>query len=157
MWGKEKHKATKVDTLIGQQTELRGDILFSGGLHIDGAIKGNVIAEPGSSSLLTLSENGVIEGEVRVPHVILNGKVVGDVHAVESIELAARASVTGSVYYSMIEMAMGAVVNGKLVRRTEAEPPKLTVDRNKPDQKRSPQTIPPAGPAPRKPEPGRNG
>ena len=82
MWGKEKkqqHKAAKVDTLIGQKTELRGDILFSGGLHIDGTIKGNVIAEPESSSLLTLSENGVVEGEVRVPHVILNGKVIGDV------------------------------------------------------------------------------
>ena len=152
MWGKDKHKTTKVDTLIGQQTELRGDILFSGGLHIDGVIKGNVIAEPGGSSLLTLSENGVIEGEVRVPHVILNGKVVGDVHAAESIELAARASVTGSVYYSMIEMAMGAVVNGKLVRRTEAEPPRLTVDRNKPEKKSPQKTIPPAGPAPRNPE-----
>ncbi|MGB0721876.1 MAG: bactofilin family protein [Gammaproteobacteria bacterium] len=131
MFGKEKQqKATKVDTLIGKQTELRGDILFSGGLHIDGTIKGNVIADSSSASLLTLSEHGAIEGEVRVPHVILNGRVVGDVHASESIELAAQASVTGNVYYSMIEMAMGAEVNGKLVRRTEAEPRMLTMDSN---------------------------
>ena len=148
MWGKEKrhHKDTKVDTLIGRQTELCGDILFSGGLHIDGTVKGNVIAESGATSLLTLSENGVIEGEVRVPHLILNGKVVGDVHASESIELAACASVTGNVYYSMIEMAMGAAVNGKLVRRTESEPPRLTVDRNQ--DKKPPRTNPPASPVP---------
>ncbi len=125
MWGKEKHKATKVDTLIGRNTEIRGDVLFSGGLHIDGSIKGNVIAESGSESLLTLSEFGTVEGEVRVPHVILNGSVVGDVHASDSIELATQASVSGNVYYSMIEMAMGAEVNGQLVRRTEAETPVL--------------------------------
>lgn len=125
MWGKEKHKATKVDTLIGRNTEIRGDVLFSGGLHIDGTIKGNVIAETPSESLLTLSEFGTVEGEVRVPHVILNGSVVGDVHASDSIELATQASVSGNVYYSMIEMAMGAEVNGQLVRRTEAETPIL--------------------------------
>lgn len=129
MWGKDKQKATKVDTLIGQQTELRGDILFSGGLHVDGKIKGNVIAENGSPSLLTLSEHGMIEGEVRVPHVILNGHVTGDVHASESIELASHASVNGNVYYSMIEMAMGAEVNGQLVRRTETESPVLALTR----------------------------
>lgn len=133
MFGKDKQKATKVDTLIGQQTELRGDILFSGGLHIDGVVKGNVIADASSPSLLTLSENGTIEGEVRVPHVILNGCVVGDVHASESVELAAHASVHGNVYYSMIEMAMGAEVNGQLVRRTEAESPVLALSRGEED------------------------
>lgn len=128
MFGR-KRKPAKVETLIGQHTELRGDILFSGGLHIDGVVKGNVLAEAGSHSLLTLSEHGSVEGEVRAPHVILNGTVVGDVHAAESIELAAHACVNGNVYYSSIEMALGAEVNGQLVHRTDAETPMLALPR----------------------------
>lgn len=116
MWGRrKKFKATKLDSLIGQQTELHGDIRFSGGLHVDGTIKGNVISEAETSSVLTLSSHGTIEGEVKVPNVVLNGVVVGDVYASGHIELASNARVTGNVYYSLIEMAMGAEVNGNLV------------------------------------------
>lgn len=130
MFGKDKQAATKVDTLIGQQTEIRGDVLFTGGLHIDGRVKGNVIADSDTASLLTLSEQGEIEGEVRVPEVILNGRVLGDVHATGSIQLLAHACVEGNVYYSMVEMALGAEVNGQLVRRTEAETPVLALARD---------------------------
>jgi cytoskeletal protein CcmA (bactofilin family) len=122
MWGKEKKtRASKdtLDTLIGEQTELRGDTHFTGHLHVDGRIRGNVTADPEGGSLLTLSENGSIEGEVKVPNIILNGQVVGDVHAAESIELASKARVQGNVYYRMIEMAMGAAVNGNLVHMSE--------------------------------------
>lgn len=122
MWGSSKNKrakgTAKIDSLIGQNTEVRGDVVFSGGLHIDGTVKGNVLAhEEGAASVLTLSERGRIEGEVRVPSVVLNGTVVGDVHASEHIELATEARVTGNVYYALIEMAMGAEVNGSLVHR----------------------------------------
>jgi cytoskeletal protein CcmA (bactofilin family) len=122
MWGKgKKRKITKIDTLVGQRTELRGDVVFSGGLHVDGTIQGNVLAETGEASVLTVSEHGRIEGEVRVPNVVLNGTVQGDVYADERIELAPRARVTGNVYYNLIEMAMGAEVNGNLVHRTEQQ------------------------------------
>lgn len=110
-------KAAKIDTLIGQNTEIRGDVMFSGGLHVDGTIRGNIIAEPESGSVLSLSEKGLIEGEVKVPNVVLNGCVNGDVHALDHIELAAHARVTGNVYYKLIEMAMGAEVNGSLVHK----------------------------------------
>ena len=123
MWGNKKpSKGAKIDTLIGQHTEIAGDVVFNGGLHVDGKIRGNVIAEGEGNAVLTLSERGVIEGEVRVPNVVLNGSVIGDVHAVQHIELAAQARVTGNVYYSLIEMAMGAEVNGSLVHRGEAAP-----------------------------------
>jgi cytoskeletal protein CcmA (bactofilin family) len=117
---KPKTAGTKVDTIIGQQTRIEGDVHFSGGLHVDGRIKGNIIAADGSASLLTVSEHGEIEGDVRVPTVILNGTVTGDVHSEERIELAAKAKVNGNVYYKLIEMAMGASVNGSLVHRSEA-------------------------------------
>ena len=121
MWGNsKKRKVTQIDSLIGQDTEINGDILFSGGLHIDGKVKGSVIAEEGTMSVLTLSEQGVIEGEVRVPNMILNGVVTGNVYAIEHIELAPKAQITGDVYYGLIEMTIGAEVNGSLVHSIES-------------------------------------
>ncbi len=126
MWGNNKPgKNAKIDTLIGQHTEIAGDVVFNGGLHVDGKIKGNVVAEGEGTAVLTLSERGVVEGEVRVPNVVLNGTVIGDVHALQHIELAAQARVTGNVYYNLIEMAMGAEVNGSLLHRGEMDPPVL--------------------------------
>jgi cytoskeletal protein CcmA (bactofilin family) len=126
---KSKGVSTKVDTIIGQHTRIEGDIHFSGGLHIDGRIKGGVIAETGSGSVLTISEHGNIEGDVRVPTVILNGQVTGDVRSAERIELAAKAKVDGDVYYNLIEMAMGAAVNGSLVHNVETDSSVVTFDR----------------------------
>ncbi len=123
MFGKTKKpkQSAKIDSLIGQNTEIRGDIIFNGGLHVDGLIKGNVISEEGTGSVLTLSERGVVEGEVKVANIVLNGTIIGDVHALQHIELAADARVNGNVYYSLIEMAMGAEVNGNLVHRSEGQ------------------------------------
>jgi len=69
MWGKKTTKSTKIETLIGTAMEIQGDLIFSGGLHVDGKIVGNVIAEGDSNSMLVLSDQGQIEGEVRVPFV----------------------------------------------------------------------------------------
>lgn len=115
MFGKKNKRVTRIDSLIGQETVISGGVAFSGGLHIDGKVIGNIIADKDSTSVLTLSEQGKVEGEIRVPNVILNGHVEGDVHASEHIELALNARITGNVYYNLIEMAMGAAVNGNLV------------------------------------------
>jgi cytoskeletal protein CcmA (bactofilin family) len=115
----KKQRSEKVDTLIGQQTELHGDIMFGGGLHIDGRVKGNVIADNENTTMLVLSEQGSIEGEIRVPYIVINGQVVGDIYASESVELAQNARITGNVYYNRIEVAMGAEVNGSLVHHQD--------------------------------------
>ncbi|MCP5201755.1 MAG: polymer-forming cytoskeletal protein [Gammaproteobacteria bacterium] len=129
MLGKaKKRKPNRVDSLIGQQSHVLGDIRFGGGLHIDGTIKGNVSADGDERATLTVSDRGTIEGEVRVPYIILNGLVKGDVYANEHVELAASARVEGNVYYALIEMAMGAEVNGKLVRITDDQRPPLALD-----------------------------
>ena len=132
MWGsKKKLRTTKIDSLIGRHTETLGDLRFSGGLHVDGVVKGNVYADDDSGAVLTLSEFGTVEGEVRVPNVVLNGTVIGDVYARDQIELAANARITGNVYYTLIEMAMGAEVNGSLVHRpSENDAPKLRLERD---------------------------
>lgn len=117
-----KSSSCAIDTVIGAQTRLEGDISFSGGLHVDGVIRGSIVAEPGSGSVLTVSESGRIEGDVSVPNLVLNGAVEGDVQVSERVELASHARVTGNVFYNLIEMAMGAEVNGSLVHRAVAAP-----------------------------------
>lgn len=118
MFGKDKKTSGKIDTLIGQNTEVRGDVVFRGGLHVDGVIKGNVTAAVDGSSMLSLSERGRIEGEVRVPNLVLNGTVIGDVYSGNHIELATKSRINGNLYYKVMQMAGGAEVNGKLVRRS---------------------------------------
>ncbi len=121
MFSSKKRKSpAKIDSLIGQNTLISGDVEFSGGFHIDGKLKGSVRSlDP--ASILTLSDQGVVEGDVHVPNIILNGTVIGDVYANERVELASNAKVIGNVYYNLIEMAMGAEVNGNLVHQTESK------------------------------------
>jgi len=119
MWGKRKKTVTKIDSLLGQQTQIKGDIIFTGGLHIDANVEGNINAPEESASVLTLSEQGSIKGDVRVPNMILNGTVIGNVYAEEYLELALHAHITGNVHYDIIEMANGAEVNGSLIRASK--------------------------------------
>jgi len=116
-----RFKAPKVSTVIGQGTTITGDVSFSGGLHLDGTVKGRVTGEAETRSTLTVSEQGAVEGDVRVDNLILNGAVVGDVYASERVELATNARVSGTVYYRLLEMAMGAEVNGQLVHSEDEE------------------------------------
>jgi cytoskeletal protein CcmA (bactofilin family) len=106
------------DTLVSGKSEIVGDVHFSGGLHIDGKIKGNIIADDQSSAVVRISETGIVEGEIRAPNVIINGQVIGNVHSHKHIELAKKAVVSGDVYYTMMEMVMGAQVNGNLIHET---------------------------------------
>ena len=112
---KNKPKPQRIDTLIGAGTRIIGDIQFTGGFHVDGQVKGNVDSPPDSGATLSVSDTGAIEGAVAVPNVILNGAVKGDILAHDRIELGATARVTGNVYYGLIEMEMGAEINGKLI------------------------------------------
>ena len=105
-----------IDTLIGTKTELKGDIEFSGGLRIDGKIRGNIIAQGEGNSTLVLSEHAEIIGDVTVPHMVINGRIDGNVRATERIELQNKAEITGDVTYKVIEIAAGAAINGALMR-----------------------------------------
>ena len=132
MFGRKKgFSAARIDTLVGQGTEINGDLVFTGGLHVDGTIKGNVEAEPGSTAILILSEFGRIEGEVNVPNMVLNGEIVGDVYGSTRVELAPKSRIKGSVYYNLIEMAIGAEVNGGLIHQSQgSQLPKRLEDKS---------------------------
>jgi len=116
MFNRSKRKHIAASSIIGHETRILGDITFEGRLHINGTVRGNVAAERDDKAVLTLSETGSIEGNVQVPYVVLNGPVKGSVFAKDRVELASKARVEGDVHYALIEMAMGAEVNGKLVR-----------------------------------------
>lgn len=106
----------RIDTLIGKAAHVHGDVDFQGGLHLDGHIDGAVRSDEAPESSLWVSESGSIQGAVRVPNVVLNGTVKGDIHARERVVLGATARVEGDVYYGIIEMTLGAQIVGKLVR-----------------------------------------
>tara|TARA_R110002111_G_scaffold227842_1_gene289402 strand:- start:1615 stop:2064 length:450 start_codon:yes stop_codon:yes gene_type:complete len=113
---KGKKSTVRIDTLIGQHTHIKGNVEFSGGLRIDGQITGNINAINDIDSILTLSEQGTITGEIRVPNLIINGTINGNVYAVGHVELADKANVKGNVYYRLLEMTVGSEVNGQLIR-----------------------------------------
>ena len=116
---KQKRQQAAISTLVGKDTRVHGDLEFSGGCLVDGYVKGNVKAITDDNAVLNVSERGCIEGAVMVPNVILNGTVKGDVKASRRVELGSNARVVGNVQYSLIEMAIGAEVNGKMIHESE--------------------------------------
>jgi len=116
---RNKEKVSKpvetIDTLIGAGSILQGDLEFTGGLRVDGHIKGHVSAQDSNNGTLVLSESGVIEGDVNVPHVVINGTVKGNIASTGHVELQSNANISGDIHYKAVEMELGAVLNGSLV------------------------------------------
>jgi cytoskeletal protein CcmA (bactofilin family) len=124
MFKRKPNNSATVDTLIGAKTRINGDVEFAGGFHLDGYINGNVTCDGAADAFLSVSEQGCIEGSVVAPNVLLNGTVRGNIEAADRVELGAKAKVLGSVAYTVIETAVGAQINGKLIHRAAAPAPK---------------------------------
>ena len=112
---KKSNPQNSIDSLIGAGARIEGNLSFSGGMRIDGQIRGNIRTEHGQSGTLVISEQARVEGEINVGHVVINGTVLGPVFANESLELLPNARVTGDVEYHKIEMQQGAIVQGRLI------------------------------------------
>jgi cytoskeletal protein CcmA (bactofilin family) len=125
MFGSKPPKPqNRIDSLIGAGTRIEGNVLFVGGLRIDGEVKGDVRSAEGEHGTLVISEQARIEGAIHVSHMVVNGTIVGPVHASEFLELQPRSRVTGDVHYASLEMHLGAVVEGRLVHAASAVEPK---------------------------------
>jgi cytoskeletal protein CcmA (bactofilin family) len=120
MFGKASKPNGRIDSLIGAGTVIEGNVTFTGGLRIDGEVRGNVCATGEQASTLVVSEHARIEGEVSVSHLVVNGTVIGPVRSSEFLELQPRARMTGDVEYNTIEMHLGAIVQGRLVHQGTA-------------------------------------
>lgn len=126
MFSKKHSKPqSQIDSLIGANTVIGGDLNFSGGLRIDGQVNGNVIATKGKPSTLVLSEHAQVNGEVSVTHLVVNGVINGSVSASEYLELQNKAKVAGDVHYKTIEIQLGAIVEGRLLHSTPAAEDKV--------------------------------
>lgn len=121
MFGKQNKPQNRIDSLIGSTTRIEGNVFFSGGLRVDGMIRGNVSALPDQPGTLVVSEHARIDGEVEASHVVVNGTINGPLNATETLELQAGSRVKGDVHYKSIEMLQGAVVEGRLVHRGSSE------------------------------------
>lgn len=123
MFGRKKKNQlhNHIDTLIGVNTNITGDISFSGGLRIDGHITGNIIAADDEHSTLVLSDEGHIEGEIKVANIVINGTVTGPIHARGYLELQAKAKVYGDIHYGSLEIQLGASVEGKMIHQDKLE------------------------------------
>ena len=122
--GHASHRGSHDTSLIARGTVIRGDLRFSGALHLDGRIEGSVLGE-GEDAMFTLSEHGQVQGEIRVPHAVINGHVIGDVQVSARLELAPQARIDGDLRYHTLEMAAGAQVNGRISRQAEEAPREL--------------------------------
>lgn len=116
---KSSFGSSSATTLISRDTEVVGDVKFSGNLDIEGVVRGNIIAHPDKEAVVRVVDKGRVEGEIRAPSVIINGSIIGDVHSSKHLELASKARVQGNVHYTLVEMAIGAEVNGSLKHMTE--------------------------------------
>jgi cytoskeletal protein CcmA (bactofilin family) len=110
----KSNKPSPIDSLIGTGTTIEGNVTFTGGLRIDGHVKGNVKATGNKPGTLVVSELAKVEGDIDVAHVVVNGTVAGPVRATEYVELLPKARVTGNVVYKSIEIHVGAIVMGQL-------------------------------------------
>lgn len=120
MFGKNSKPNGKIDSLIGAGTTIEGDVVFTGGLRIDGLVHGNVSASEEQPGTLVVSEHARIDGEIDVPHLFINGTVNGPIRSNAFLELQPCARISGDVEYSAIEIHLGAIIEGKLVHRGEA-------------------------------------
>ena len=114
----DRNNTSHETSLIARGTVIRGDLRFSGALHLDGRIEGTVLGE-GDDAMFTLSEHGQVHGEIHVPQAVINGHVTGDVVVSVRLELAPQARIDGDLRYHTLEMAAGAQVNGRISRQVE--------------------------------------
>jgi cytoskeletal protein CcmA (bactofilin family) len=121
MFGKTSKPQNRIDSLIGATTRIEGNLFFSGGLRIDGLVRGNVAALPDQPGTLVISEHARVEGEVHAAHVVVNGTIVGPVNATETLELQGNSRVKGDVHYKSLEIQQGAIVEGRLIHHGGAE------------------------------------
>ncbi len=128
MFGNKSNKPSPIDSLIGTGSTIMGDVHFTGGLRVDGCVKGNIKAVGDKPGTLVLSEMAKIEGEIDVGHVVINGTVAGPVRAKEYLELLPKARVTGDVSYKTIEIHVGAIVMGRMVHEGAAKPAEKVIE-----------------------------
>ena len=101
-------------TLIEVGTLIKGEIIFDNELFIMGEVEGDLNSDSDLAKLI-VSKTGKVQGEIRVPNVVVNGTIVGNVRASENLEISGTAKIFGDLHYSTIEIKGGSLITGRLV------------------------------------------
>jgi len=120
MFGTKGNIPKTIGTLVGSGTTIEGTLSYSGGLRIDGTVKGDIRCVDGEVGMVIISELGHVIGEVHAAHLVVSGKVTGPLYVTDVLELQPKAQVMGDVHYRALEIHHGAVVEGHLIHQ-EAE------------------------------------
>ena len=106
---------SKINTLIGQDISIIGEIKYEGIIHIESNVEGSLIANKKKDSKLYINKTSFVRGSVDAQNVAINGTVHGNVYAYGLIQLGSDAVIKGDIFYKSIEMEVGAKIDGRLV------------------------------------------
>ena len=126
---KKKRKFVAITTLIDKDIVISGDTIYTGGIRIDGKIKGNLKVHGDEGSLLIMGYGSKITGDVEVEKAIINGEINGNVKCHDYLELNTNAIVNGSIEYDIIEVQEGAKITGdlKFIKNNKKTEPKKNI------------------------------
>jgi cytoskeletal protein CcmA (bactofilin family) len=123
MFGTKKTKITplvmgqeKFDTLIGRNAEIHGCLKLNESVRIDGKVVGNIEAPKDAAISVVIGPNGEIQGDVVASRIIVAGKVSGNLHGFERVELMASALVQGDIKYASMAVEHGARLLGLMLQ-----------------------------------------
>jgi cytoskeletal protein CcmA (bactofilin family) len=94
---------------IGKSLIIKGEVSGSESLYIDGKIEG-AINLPGNR--VTIGRNGQVAANIMAREVVVLGKVRGNVHASDRIDIRNEGSLTGDVIAARIAIEDGAFFKG---------------------------------------------
>ncbi len=136
MFGAKKNTATplvlsqeKFDTLIGRHAEFEGMVRLNESVRIDGRVIGHVLSASEQPVSVVVGPTGEVVGDVIAHRVIVAGKVSGNIHALDRVELHAGCIVQGDLKYASIAVEHGARVQGLLLQ-VEPNDPSGRADRD---------------------------
>ncbi|MBT3520763.1 MAG: polymer-forming cytoskeletal protein [Gammaproteobacteria bacterium] len=107
--------SNKINTLIGSDIVIKGDIIYNGTVHVEASVEGSLISSKNKESKLYINKSSVIRGFVDASNVAINGTVYGNVYVYDLLQLGSDAIIKGNIYYKSIEMEVGAKIDGRLV------------------------------------------
>ena len=123
MFRSKKEKSTplvlsqeRFDTLVGRHTEIHGKLVLQESIRIDGRVVGNIEAPRDASNTVVIGATGEVQGDILAHRVVVAGRVAGQIHALDRVELHENCMVQGDIKYGSIAIGHGARVQGLLLQ-----------------------------------------
>jgi cytoskeletal protein CcmA (bactofilin family) len=102
---------------IGKSVVVKGELSGSEDLYLDGEVEGSIDLQDHS---LTIGPHGRVRANVKARDVVVHGKVDGNVHAIDRVELKRSAVITGDIHTQRIVIEDGAFFKGAIDIRKDA-------------------------------------